>query len=150
MAMMGSRRTRAVLAAAVVVLGVVAATLGSPPSVVAATATITARGPASVQKWGSESTTSLRLVPPAGVQPGDQLVAALGIGRSGASSQPAITPPAGWTSVRRTNQGGEGAIVVYTHRYASGETSYTFTSNVLVGGIGFVAAFGGVDATRPI
>src|SRR4051794_29253997 len=44
--------------------------IAAPPGLTAA-ATIASRGPAAVQRWASESTTSLQLPPPAGVQAGD-------------------------------------------------------------------------------
>jgi hypothetical protein len=61
-----------------------------------------------------------------------------------------LTAPAGWTLVSRTNKGAVGALAVYWHVFAGGETGYTWTTNVTVGGAVFLAAFGGVDTTNPI
>ena len=41
-------------------------------------------------------------------------------------------------------------MAVYTHVFAAGETGYTWTANVTVGGAAFLAAFAGVDTTNPI
>lgn len=109
-----------------------------------------ARGGAWATAWDSESTTTLRVQAPTTAQAGDVLVATLGVGRTRAANQPVLTPPGGWTLVSRTNQDKVGTLAVYTHVFAAGETGYTFTSSFAVGGVGFVAAFGGVDGVRPI
>ena len=41
-------------------------------------------------------------------------------------------------------------MAVYSHVFAAGEANYTWTTNMTVGGAGFIAAFGGVDTTSPI
>jgi len=115
-----------------------------------AQAAIVSRGAASSRAWPSESATALTLSVPSGAQAGDLLVAELGFGRSGASAQPSLTAPSGWTLVRRTDSGTEGALAVYRHRLAAGETSFTWTASTAVGGAGFLAAFGGVDTTNPV
>jgi hypothetical protein len=120
--------------------------IAAPP----ASAAISSRGAASSATYASESTTSLRLSAPVGTQAGDVLIASLGFGRGGASSQPTLTAPPGWTLVSRTNQGTEGALATYSHVFAAGESSYTWTTNVTVGGAAFLAAFGGVDTANPI
>jgi hypothetical protein len=92
----------------------------------------------------------LKLQAPAGAQPGDVLIASIGFGKSGAKRQPTVTAPSGWMLVDRTNNGNVGALAVYSHVFASGEANYTWTTNMTIGGAGFIAAFGGVDATSPI
>ena len=78
------------------------------------------------------------------------LVASLGLGKTGASAQPVIAAPLGWTLATRTNQGTVATLAVYTHVFAAGETAYTWTSNVKIGGVAFVGAFSGVDTTSPV
>jgi hypothetical protein len=112
--------------------------------------TIAARGPASSVTYASDSTTALRLSVPAGAQPGDVLVASLGFAKSAATVQPTLTAPPGWTLARRTNQGATSALAVFTHVLAAGETTFTWNTNVTVGGASFLAAFSGVDPTTPV
>jgi hypothetical protein len=150
------RRTKRLLRARVTValsfvlvpLSVIALATATQAS--SATGTIVSRGPAASATFASDSTTSLRLSVPAGTQVGDVLVASLGFGKNPATAQPTLTAPAGWALVRRTDQATVGAVAVYTHVFASGETGYTWTTNVTVGGAAFLAAFGGVDTTSPI
>jgi hypothetical protein len=78
------------------------------------------------------------------------LVASLGFGKSAATVQPTLTAPPGWTLVRRTNLGAIAAVAVFTHVLAAGETSFTWTTSVTVGGAIFMAAFGGVDPVHPV
>src|SRR5690349_6178792 len=99
-----------------------------------ASAANSARGSAATSTYASESTTSLKVSAPQGAQPGDLIVTAIGFGRSGATTQPVLTAPAGWTLVTRTDQGSAGSLAIYRHWYASGESSYTWTTNVAVGG----------------
>ncbi|MDX6628449.1 MAG: hypothetical protein QOH00_695 [Gaiellales bacterium] len=140
-------RTR-VLVASTLLLGV-AVGLSSAPAL-SAGGTITSRGPAAAATYASDSTTSLTLALPTGAQIGDVLIASLGFGASGATSQPILTAPAGWTLSSRTNHGADGTLAVYWHVLASGETTYTWTTNFRVGGAIFLAAFAGVDTTQPI
>jgi hypothetical protein len=127
-----------------------AVVLSIAPPATSAAATITSRGPAASATYPPDSTTSLTLSVPAGTQAGDVLVASLGFGKTGATTQPTLTAPVGWTLVTRTNKGAVGALAVYWHVFAAGETSYTWTTNVAVGGAVFLAAFGGVDTANPI
>jgi hypothetical protein len=112
--------------------------------------TITPRGNASSQVYASDSTTTLTLTRPAGAVPGDVLIASLGIGKDTAKTQPTLTPPAGWTLVTRTNKDNFHALAVYWHAFAAGESTYTWTTSVTVGGSAFISAFGGVDTTQAI
>jgi hypothetical protein len=127
-----------------------AVVLSIAPPAISAEATITSHGAAASATYAPDSTTSLTLSVPTGTQVGDVLVASLGFGKNGATTQPVLTAPAGWTLVSRTNKGAVGALAVYWHVFAGGETGYTWTTNVTVGGAVFLAAFGGVDTTNPI
>ena len=100
--------------------------------------------------YASESTTSLELSAPAGAQSGDLLIASLGFGVTGAGAQPTVSAPPGWALVSRTNMGTIATLVVYRHAFAAGESSYTWTTNVSVGGNAFLTAFSGVDTSNPI
>ena len=133
-------------------LGVVAGAFGLSASqaIPAAAATIQPRGAAASATYASDSATTLKLTVPTGTQSGDVLVASLGIGKSGASAEPTLTAPAGWNLVSRTNYGTSDSIAVYTHTFAAGETSYSWTTNVTVGGTLFVAAFGNVNTATPV
>jgi Inosine-uridine preferring nucleoside hydrolase/Purple acid Phosphatase, N-terminal domain len=143
------RYMRAVVASsALLAICALAVVLG--PATATAAAGIVSRGAASVATYPSESTTTLTLTAPSGAQSGDVLIASLGFGRSGASSQPLLTAPSGWTLVSRTNQGADGSLAVYSHVFAAGESSYTWNTNVAVGGTAFLAAYGGVDTANPI
>jgi hypothetical protein len=134
----------------VILLAVIAMALAIAAPSASAAGTIVSRGQAASATWGSASTTNLTLQAPGGSQPGDVLIASLGFGKSGAAAQPTLTAPAGWMEVSRTNQGSVGTLAVYSHVFSAGETSYTWTTNVAVGGAAFIAAFGGVDTTSPI
>ncbi len=116
----------------------------------ASAVTITSRGTASSATYRSDSTTNLTLPVPFGAQPGDVLIASLGFGSAGASSQPTLTVPVGWTLASRTNEGVVAALAVYSHVLVPGETSYTWKTSSPVGGVVFVAAYGGVNSTSPI
>jgi hypothetical protein len=121
-----------------------AAALASP-----AMGAIVHRG-TSTTTYASDSTKSLAATVPGAAQPGDLLIASLGFGKNGAKSQPSLSAPAGWTLVSRTNQGRVGSLAVYRHVLLAGETSFTWTTNVTVGGTVFLAAFTGVDVTAPV
>src|SRR5205814_127496 len=82
---------------------------------------------------------------PAGAVAGDVMLATLGFGSSSATAQPALTAPAGWTLVNRTNKDPVASLAVYRHVFAAGETTYTWTTSIPVGGTAFIAAFAGVD-----
>lgn len=149
---MANRGHRAIPRTVAAVLGLVSITAALVVMAVpsgAATAPIVSRGATQIA-WASESTTALSVQPPPTARAGDLLLATLGVGRTNAASQPVLTAPSGWVLVSRTNQDKTATLAVYRHVFVAGETSYTFTSNVAVGGTGFVVAFGGVDASRPV
>jgi hypothetical protein len=133
-------------------LGIIAGAFGFSASQAtpAAPAAIQPRGAAASATYPSDSATSLKLTVPTGTQPGDVLVASVGIGKSGAAAEPILTAPAGWNLVSRTNLGTSDSIAVYTHTFATGETSYSWTTNVTVGGTLFAAAFGNVNTATPV
>jgi hypothetical protein len=116
----------------------------------AARADIDARVPAAEVTYRSESTQAFTVGVPSGALPGDVLVASLGFGASTAKSQPSLDAPDGWTLATRTDQGSVGALAVYVHVLAAGESSFTWTSSAVVGGVAFVSAYGGVDQASPI
>ncbi len=145
---MSARVTLPRLLAALVLVGSLA--VPALPTADAATATIATRGPARAVAYPSESTRAITLSLPSGAVEGDVLVASLGFGRSGGSAQPALTPPPGWTLVRRTDQGTVGALAVYWHVLAAGESGFTWTTDVKIGGAAFLAAFTGVDRAAPV
>ena len=116
----------------------------------AARADIASRGRAATATFPSDSTKALTVGVPAGAQPGDVLVASLGLGSSDARSQPSIAAPDGWALVTRTDQGSVGALAVYRHVLTAGETSFTWTTSSAVGGVATVSAFSGVDAADPV
>ena len=132
--------------AAVLVCGLVLAVSAAPGS---AADPIAFHG-ASQAVYASDSTASLRLTAPAGAQSGDVLIASLGFGSSYVSSQPTLTPPAGWTLVTRTDRNTNAALAIYRHVFSAGETSYTWTASALVGGTVFLGAFSGVDSSNPV
>ena len=92
---------------------------------------------------------SLSISTPAGVQANDVLIAAVGFNNSSA----AVTPPAGWTLVRRISNASttSNALAVYRRIAVAGEpASHIF---VIAGGtfpVGGIQAFSGVDTSNPI
>ncbi len=127
-------------------LAVLTAVAGASP----ASAAVTSRGPATVISYASTSTTTISLAAPTGTVAGDVVLATIGIGATGATIQPTITPPAGWTLVNRTNHATSDALAVYRHAFATGESSYTFTTGVPVGGVALLSSWVGVDLTNPV
>src|SRR5581483_3978296 len=93
--------------------------------------------------------TNLSIPTPTGTVAGDVLIAAIGFNNSSA----AITPPAGWTLVRRTDNSSttSNSLAVYRRTAVTGEpASHAFAvagGNFLVGGI---QSFSGVDTANPI
>ena len=92
---------------------------------------------------------NLTITKPAGVVTNDVLIAGVGFNNSSA----AITPPSGWTLVRRTNNTSttSNALAVYS-RVAGGSEPASYVWGIgggafLVGGI---QAFSGADTTNPI
>ena len=108
---------------------------------------ITARGTAAS---APHATSRVTLTVPARAKPGDVLVASLNLQGSGATSKLGLKAPRGWTRVSRTHRRAVGTLAVYWHVLAAGEKRYAWTTGAKVGGVAFLAAFGGVDTRRPI
>jgi hypothetical protein len=92
---------------------------------------------------------SLAIATPAGTQPGDVMVAAVSVRPSSA----AITPPGGWTLVRRVDNaaGNSSSLAVYTRVAALGEpASHAWSLSTSTGSAGGIAAFSGVDTATPV
>src|SRR6267142_644605 len=93
--------------------------------------------------------TNLSISTPTGTATGDVMIAAIGFTNAGA----AITAPAGWTLVRRTNNSSttSNSLAAYRRTAVAGEpASHSFAvagGNFLVGGI---QSFSGVDTANPI
>ena len=116
----------------------------------AASATATGITPA-FRSAASATTTgaTLTITKPSGVATNDVLIASIGL----TPSSVAITPPAGWTLVRRTDNAGptSNSMAVYSRvagasepaSYAWGVSGASFT-------VGGVQAFTGVDTATPI
>ena len=105
---------------------------------------------ASAQGQADSFVVSLIVNRPAGTQVGDVMIAAIGVRPSGAT----ITAPAGWTLIRRTNQGATNSLAqaTYWKVVAAGEpASYTWTlPNTHTGAAGGIMAFYGVNAAAPV
>ncbi len=105
---------------------------------------------ASTWQENSAGTNSIVLSAPSGVQVGDLLLATMNFGYGSNTLQPTLTPPSGWTLVRRINHGTVSSLAVFWHFYAAGETTYTWTvSGHVIWGAGDVLAYAGVN-TSPI
>lgn len=148
MARAGSFRISRVVLVAVLALpvSVVTATTAAP----SASAAIAPRGTATSVSYASSSTSTFTLTPPTGTVAGDVLVASIGLGLTGAATQPTLTPPTGWTLVQRTNHGTSDAMAVLAHTFVAGETAYSFATGVAVGGVGVLSAWSGVDTDNPV
>jgi uncharacterized repeat protein (TIGR01451 family) len=105
---------------------------------------------ASAQGQADSFVVSLIVNRPAGTQVGDVMIAAVAVRPSGAT----ITAPAGWTLIRRTNQGATNSQAQATYRkvVAAGEpANYTWTlPNTHTGAAGGIMAFYGVNAAAPV
>ncbi len=96
---------------------------------------------------GTSATTTLDLAVPAGIVVNDFLVAQVAV-RGGTGTT--ITPPAGWTLIRRDNATTNLAQAIYYHVASGSEPAtytWTITSNRAAGGM---VAYQGVDASSPI
>lgn len=92
---------------------------------------------------------ALRIPVPAGVAPNDLLLAAVAV----APDTAVITPPAGWTLVRRTDNALANANSLAVYRRFAGTTeptSYVFGVSGGTAWVGGMQAYSGVDMTTPI
>ena len=115
-----------------------------------ASAAITSRGIASTAVYASQSTTEIVIAAPSGAVAGDLLVASVGYGRNSGTSLPMLSSPPDWTPVSQVNRSTKDALAVFTHVYASGESSYAWHTDVPVAAVAFVAAFAGVGTAVPV
>jgi uncharacterized repeat protein (TIGR01451 family) len=91
---------------------------------------------------------TLAISKPANVISGDVLVAGISF-RDGSTIS--VTPPAGWTLVRRTDQAAEiGLAVYYKVAGASEPASYAWTASPAASMAGGIQAYSGVDSTTPV
>ena len=75
------------------------------------------------------------------------LIAAIGVRPTTAT----VTPPSGWTLVRRTDSNNNNSLVVYRKAAGSSEpTSYAWQLTGAGHAAGGIQAFSGVDTTNPI
>ncbi len=98
---------------------------------------------------GVASGTSLVISAPAGAAENDVLVAGIAIRPQTAT----VTPPSGWTLVRRLdNSGGAGnSLLVFTRVAGASEpSSYTWTTSSSTGTVGGIAAFRFVDTSAVV
>ena len=96
----------------------------------------------------SSSRTSVTIRRPAGTRPGDVMVASVVVN----DSFPEITPPSGWTLVRKDeNRTAVRQDVFYKVATASDPSSFTWTITSSVRLLaGTIASYSGVDTDRPI
>jgi len=91
---------------------------------------------------------TLVLTVPAGTVANDQLLAQVVVEGGSATT---ITPPAGWTLVRRTDNSGDIAQAVYRRTATGTETAtYTWTFGSSLKAAGGMAGYSGVQTTSPV
>ncbi|HVW33756.1 MAG TPA: Ig-like domain-containing protein [Acidimicrobiia bacterium] len=118
----------------------VSLTIGSPPPPPAA---ITFRSASSAQ---NPTGATLSIPKPAGVVPGDVLVAAVGI-----RGAPAVNAPAGWTLVRRDQAGTYTTQAIYYRVVTAVEpNSYLWSFSAPVPAAGGILAYQGVKTSAPV
>jgi hypothetical protein len=96
--------------------------------------------------------TDLTISKPTGTTSGDVMIAAIAFRPPGAT----LTPPSGWTLIRRTNQMATNTSAQATYRKVAGGSepvSYTWTlstSPATLGAAGGIMTFYGIDTTNPV
>ncbi|MEA2723833.1 MAG: biosis protein MshQ, partial [Gemmatimonadales bacterium] len=103
----------------------------------------------SAQAGVTTGVTSLTINKPAGTVNGDLMIAAIAVRPNTAT----ITPPAGWTLIRRTNQTAANDNAQATYRKVAGAAepaSYTWTVGAPTGLAGGIMTFYGVDTAAPV
>ncbi len=108
---------------------------------------ITFRAAASTDVNGSSLT--LTITVPTGTVQGDVMIAGVAVLPSTAT----ITPPAGWTLVRRQNNALsiDNSLAVYWKVAGASEpASYTWSFNTSTGSAGGIQSFSGVEITNPV
>ena len=82
---------------------------------------------------------------------GNVFVAAVAMGTTGAATSPVLTPPQGWTLVRRLDHGNDTALAIYWHVAAAGEpASYTWQLTTSIEGVAWISCYANVDTAIPI
>jgi hypothetical protein len=115
----------------------VSVTVGTPP------AGITFRSASSAQ---NPTGATLSISRPAGVAPGDVMVAGVGI-----RGAPTVTPPAGWTLIRRDQAGTYTTQALYYRVVTTVEpASYIWSFSQPVPAAGGIAAYQGVNTSGPV
>ena len=127
-----------------------AAVAGSAPIAASETCDIT---PFVIQQRsgtsGSATTGDLTITTPAGTTEDDVLIASIGV----RPDTTLITPPAGWTLVRRVDNANPAANSLAVYRKAAGGSepaNYTWTMTGAANSVGGIQAFSGVDTASPI
>ena len=84
---------------------------------------------------------------PAGTEDGDAMIASVGFRPQTA----VLTPPAGWTLVRRTDNAAGNSLATYWKVADDAEpASYSWILDTSTGSVGGILAFSGVDSANPI
>src|SRR3990172_7416901 len=92
---------------------------------------------------------TLTIARPANTVENDVMVAAIGV----SASAPTITPPTGWTLVRKTDNAAANAnslAVYYKVATASEPANYTWSFSASTGSVGGIQSFYNVDTSSPI
>ena len=115
----------------------VSVTVGAPPASIAFRSASSAQNPTGA---------TLSISRPAGVVPGDVMVAGIGI-----RGAPTVTPPAGWTLIRRDQAGTYTTQALYYKVVTTAEpASYIWSFSQPVPAAGGIAAYQGVKTSAPI
>ena len=97
----------------------------------------------------SATTGNLTVTAPAGTAVDDVLIASIGV----RPNTTGITPPTGWTLVRRVDNTNTSANSLAVYRKTAGASEpadYTWTMSGAANSVGGIQAFSGVDTTSPI
>jgi len=95
------------------------------------------------------TTGNLTITKPAGTAEGDVMIASVGVRPDTAT----ITPPTGWTLVRRVDNTTANANTLAVYRKTAGASEpadYTWTMGSAANSVGGIQAFSGVDITSPV
>ncbi|HEY7172610.1 MAG TPA: C25 family cysteine peptidase [Vicinamibacterales bacterium] len=98
---------------------------------------------------GGGASGNLTITKPAGTALNDVMVAAVGVRPNTVT----ITPPAGWTLLRRTNNANPTAhslAIYYKAAGAAEPANYSWTLSANTGNAGGISSFSGVDVNNPI
>ena len=105
-------------------------------------------GPGSDTNTSVAAAGSIVVTTPTNVQPNDLILAHIGVnGGTGTT----VTAPAGWTLIRRTNNGANNGSGLYYHVAVGGEAAtYTWTLAPATDASGAMIVYRGVDISNPI